>query len=463
MSGVLVVRGDGGIGKTALFDDVIASETGVHATRVSGFEAEMELSFAGLQRLLLPWESDQSRLPHPQRSALKSAFGQSEGAPADRFLVGLATLTLLAGAASAYGPLTCVMDDAQWLDRESLEVLSFVGRRLYAEGIVLLFGLRDPVDHPFPLDGLPEMHLVGLVDKAAGELLRASAPGPLDSRTVSRIVAETEGNPLAIVELVGELSTEELAVGRLLPEILPLHSRLESHFLRQLRGLPAGAQTLMLIASAESTGNRDLIWRVACQLGVLREDAAMLEAHGLLVLRPHVSFRHPLLRSAVYGGASGAERREIHAALAEATDVGTDPERKSWHRGLATYLPDENVAAELERSGERQRRSGGWVAVAKFLVLASDLTPEPEDQARRRLRAAEAALTAGAPGQSRALLDEAIPYLQHPFLRAQALRLDGALRAFTVPGEVPMVLLTAARALRPLDAAARAATACWRR
>jgi len=452
MSGVLVVRGDGGIGKTTLFDDVIASETGVHATRISGFEAEMELSFAGLQRLLLPWESEQSRLPGPQRAALKSAFGQSEGAPADRFLVGLATLTLLAGAASANGPLTCLVDDAQWLDRESLEVLSFVGRRLYAEGIVLLFGLRDPVDHPFPLDGLPKMHLVGLVDEAARELLRASAPGPLDSRTVSRIVAETEGNPLAIVELVGELSTEELTVGGLLPEILPIHSRLESHFLRQLRELPAGAQALMLIASAESTGDRDLIWRVACQLGVLSEDAVAVEAHGLLDLRPHVSFRHPLLRSAVYGGASGAERRRVHAALAEATDSGTDPERKAWHLGLATHLPDESVAAELERSAELQRRSGGSAVVAKFLMLAADLTPKSEDQARRRLRAAEAALTAGAPGQSRALLDETTPHLQDPLLRAQALRLDGALRAFTVPGEIPMILLTAARGLRSLDA-----------
>src|ERR1700730_982532 len=273
MSGVLVVRGDGGIGKTALFDDVIVSQTGVHGTRVSGFEAEMELSFAGLQRLLLPWESEQSRLPRPQRAALKSAFGQSEGAPADRFLVGLATLTLLAGAASANRPLTCLMGDAQWLARELLEALSFSVRQLYASRIVLLFGLRDPVDHPFPLDGLPEMHLVGLVDQAAGELLRASAPGPLDNRTVTRIVAETEGNPLAIVELVGELSTEELAVGGLLHEILPVHSRLESHFLRQLRELPAGAQTLMLIASAESTGDRNLIWRVACQLGVRSEDA----------------------------------------------------------------------------------------------------------------------------------------------------------------------------------------------
>ena len=382
----------------------------------------------------------------------KSAFGQSEGAPADRFLVGLATLTLLAGAASANGPLTCLIDDAQWLDRESLEVLSFVGRRLYAEGIVLLFGLRDPVDHPFPLDGLPKMHLVGLVDKAARELLRASAPGPLDSRTVTRIVAETEGNPLAIVELVGELSTEELAVGGLLPEILSVHSRLESHFLRQLRELPAGAQTLLLIASAESTGDRDLIWRVACQLGVLREDAVAVEAHGLLELRPHVSFRHPLLRSAVYGAASAAECRKVHAALAEATDSGTDPERKAWHLGLATYLPDESVAAELERSAERQRRSGGSAVVSKFLMLAADLTPKSEDQARRRLRAAEAALTAGAPGQSRALLDETTPHLQDPLLRAQALRLDGALRAFTVPGEIPMILLTAARALRPLDA-----------
>jgi DNA-binding CsgD family transcriptional regulator len=452
MSGVRVVRGDGGIGKTALFDDVIASETGVPATSVSGFEAEMELSFAGLQRLLLPWESEQSRLPGPQRAALKSAFGQSEGAPADRFLVGLATLTLLAGAASANGPLACLMDDAQWLDRESLEVLSFVGRRLYAEGIVLLFGLRDPVDHPFPLDGLPEINLVGLVDTAADELIRASAPGPLDGRTVSRIVAETEGNPLAIVELVGELSTEELAVGGLLPEILSVHSRLESHFLRQLRELPAGAQTLMLIASAESTGDRDLIWRVACQLGVLSEDAVAVEAHGLVDLRPHVSFRHPLLRSAVYEGASGAERRKVHAALAEATDSGTDPERKAWHLGLATYLPDESVAAELERSAERQRRSGGSAVVSKFLMLAADLTPKSENQARRRLRAAEAALTAGAPGQSRALLDETTPHLKDPLLRAQALRLDGALRAFTVPGEIPMILLAAARALRPLDA-----------
>ena len=451
MSGVLVVRGEAGIGKTALLDNAVSSVTAMHVTRVSGFEAEVELGFAGLQRLLLPWNMEQERLPRPQRAALNSAFGQAEGPHADRFLVGLATLTLLAEAASANEPLTCVIDDAQWLDRESLEVLSFVGRRLYAEGIVLLFGLREPVGHPFPLDGLPDLHLVGLVDEAAGELLTAVASAPLDGRTVSRIVAETEGNPLAIIELVGELSTEELTVGGLLPEILPLHTRLESHFLRQLRGLSPGAQTLMLIASAESTGDRDLIWRVAVQLGVRLADAAEVEANGFLALGPHVSFRHPLLRSAVYGGVSEVERRKVHAAMAEATDPGTDPERKAWHRGLATYLPDEGVAADLEMSADWQRRSGGSAAVAKFLVLAADLTPDSEDRARRHLRAAEAALTAGAPRHSRALLDEAIPKLQDPLLRAQALRLDGALRAFTVPGEIPKVLLTAARALQPLD------------
>jgi DNA-binding CsgD family transcriptional regulator len=416
-----------------------------------GFEAEIELGFAGLHRLLAPWSSGMAHLPKPQRAALASAFGEVGDTAPDRFLVGLATLTLLADAASAHGPLLCLVDDAQWLDQASLEVMAFVGRRLYAESVALMFGVRDVPEPPAALAGLPELRLSGLDDKAAAALLAVLGASFLDERAVKRIVDESSGNPLAIVELVKALTPEQLAVDGFLPEVLPVDRQLEEHFLRQVTHLPAGTQRLLVLAAADGTGDSALLWRAAKSLSLRVDDAAAAEAANLLRLRPSVAFRHPLIRSAVYGAASPADRREAHAALADATDPQRDPDRRAWHRAEAATQPDEVVAAELEQSAVRARSNGSYAAETRFLGLAAELSPRFADRGRRRLAAAQAAFKAGGRQQVRSLLSEATPDLEGPIQRAQALRLDAALRVEAVPGEVPAILLKAARELKPLD------------
>ncbi|HEX6393783.1 MAG TPA: AAA family ATPase [Acidimicrobiales bacterium] len=451
LSSVMVIRGEAGIGKTALIEHTLSSARGSAHARVMGFEAEIELGFAGLHRLLAPWSSAMVDLPEPQRSALAAAFGEISDTVPDRFLVGLAALTLLAAAASSDRPLLCVVDDAQWLDQASLEVLAFVGRRLYAESVVLIFGVRDVLPPPTVLAGFPELHLSGLDETVAAQLLAALGASMLDDRAVKRIVEETNGNPLAIVELVKAMAPEQLAIGGFFPDVLPIDHQLERQFLRQVMSLPTGSKRLLLLAAADGTGDSALLWRAAKSLGLTVDDAAAAEAANLLRLRPSVAFRHPLIRSSVYGAATPAERRQSHAALAEATDARRDPDRKTWHRAAATVEPDEHVASELEQSAIRARSNGSYAAETRFLSFAADLSPDDAERGRRRLAAAEAALKAGGRQQARSLLSEAMPELIGTILQAQALRLDAALQAEAVPGEVPAILLKAARALRPLD------------
>ena len=451
LSSVVVIRGEAGIGKTALIEHTVRSHPALLCARVVGFEAEIEFGFAGLHRLLAPWSSGLHDLPKPQQDALASAFGQVGDTPPDRFLVGLATLTLLADAASRHGPLLCIVDDAQWLDQASLEVMAFVGRRLYAEGILVMFGLRNVPEPPAALAGFPEVSLSGLDEKAAAELLAALGASMLDEGAVNRIVAESGGNPLAIVELVKALTPEQLAIGGFLPDVLPVDRHIEGHFLRQVTRLPVSTQKLLLLAAADATGDSALLWRAAKALGLSVDDAAAAEGANLLRLRPTVAFRHPLIRSSVYGTATPAERRLAHTALAGATDVIRDPDRRSWHRAAAATEPDEEIAVELEHSARRARSNGSYAAESRFLSLAAELSPIASERGRRRLAAGEAALKAGARQQARSLLSQSMPELEGTMLEAQALRLDAALQAEALPGEVPAILLRAARALQPLD------------
>ena len=379
-SRVLVVSGEPGVGKTALVDSVIGSASGFGVMRAVGVESEMELAFAALQQLCAPMLDRLGQLPGPQRDALGVAFGLRAGDAPDRFLVGLAVLSLLAEAAEEQ-PLLCVVDDAQWLDRASSQALVFVARRLLAESVALVLVTRDPGDE---LEGLPGLAVEGLGDGDARALLATVLGVPLDERVRERIVAETRGNPLALLELPRGLTPAELAGGFGLLDALGLSGRIEDSFRRRLAGLPAETQRLLLVAAAESAGDPVLVWRAATQLGI--GVAAAAQTDGLLTIGARVTFRHPLVRSAVYQAASPEDRQTVHRALADATDPEVDPDRRAWHLAQATPGLDEDVAAELERSAGRAQARGGLAAAAAFLERASMLTPEPVAQGAARAR-----------------------------------------------------------------------------
>jgi DNA-binding CsgD family transcriptional regulator len=450
-SAMLVLRGEAGIGKTALLEYAVERAEGCRVLRAVGVESEMELPFAGLHQLCAPLLDGLERLPPPQREALGIAFGLSSGTRPDRFLVGLALLSLLSDAADQE-PLLCVIDDAQWLDQSSAQVLGFVARRLQAESIVLLFAEREPGEFG-ELAGLPELPLDGLSDTHARELLASVISVPLDDRVRERLVAETHGNPLALLELPHGLSPADLAGGFALTAALPLPSRIEESFRQRVERLPADSQRLLLVAAAEPTGDPTLLWRAADQFGVAPEAAGPAEAAGMITLGAPVTFRHPLLRSAIYRAASAEERRNAHRALAAATDRALDPDRRAWHLADATLAPDEDVASELERSAERARARGGLAAAAAFLERAARLTPEPARRAERDLTAAQTKHDAGAPDGALALLAAAeegpLNELQHGRLERLRAQLAFALRRGS---DAPPLLLSAAQRLEPLDA-----------
>ena len=451
LSGVLVLRGEAGIGKTALLDIAVAQARDMQVARVVGVESEMDLGFAGLHQLLVPFRGGLQRLPVPQREALGSAFGLIDGPPPDRFLVGLAALTLITDAAAGR-PVLCVIDDAQWLDRVSTEVLGFVARRLYADRVGMLFAVREGQERTVVFEGLSELTVGALAAEAAGELLAASAGRPVDRRVGERIVAETGGNPLALVEFARELTAQELSGAS--PVIRPLRfgGHLEELYLSLVRALPPGAQMLLLLAAADQLGEPDKIWKAAGQLGLDPEVAELPEVERLVSWTPDAQFRHPLMRSAAYHAASAAARRRAHAALAEASDPERDPDRRAWHLAEAASGPDEQVAAELERSADRARRRGGWASGAAFLERAAALTPDRGRRAQRTLQAAEARLVAGEAPAARVLLEQAAPHLLDPLARAKARRLEGL--TLYAAGELPeatSVLLDAARMIEPYD------------
>ena len=450
-SGALVLRGEAGAGKTALLDHTVAAATaaGMQTARLTGVEPETQLGYAGLHRLLLPFADRLERLPVPQRDALRSTFGLVAGPPADRFLVALAVLTLLADGASQV-PLVCVVDDVQWLDPESVTVLGFVARRVYAERVVLLLAVREPAGELSALAGLPALAVGGLDEDAALELL-ASLAGPLSPAVAARIVAETGGNPLALAEVARELSPGQLAGSEVLPEPLPAGGSLEKAFSRRASRLPAEARLLLAVAAAEPTASQALVWRAAEHLHIDPDGAASADLGGLATIGSQVEFRHPLVRSAVYYATPLRQRRLIHQALAAASDGG-EPDRVAWHLGMAASGPDEAVAARLEQAAGRARDRGGYAATVTFLSRAAELSADQGPRARRLLAASEAALIAGQPVRAGALLEEATPRLGAPSARAQARRLQGTIRfALGQAGEAAPILLEAARALAPAD------------
>jgi DNA-binding CsgD family transcriptional regulator len=451
-SRVLVLRGDAGVGKTALLDYLSTSAAGCRVARAAGVESEMELAFAGVHQLCAPMLPHLTRLPGPQREALGTAFGLAAGAAADRFLVGLAVLSLLSEAAEDR-PLVCVVDDAQWLDRASAQVLGFVARRLLAESVAMVFAVRNPGEDR-ELGSLPVMVVGGLSDADARALLDSATPGRLDERVRDRIVAESHGYPLALLELPKGLSAAELAGGFGRPDARPVANLIEQSFLRRVRALPVETRRLLLAAAAEPVGDVTLLWRAAEVLGIGPEAAAPAEADGLIELGARVRFRHPLARSAAYRAATVRERQEIHRALAEVTDPSADPDRRAWHRAQAALGPDETVAGELERSAGRAQSRGGVAAAAAFLERATDLTPDLARRGARALAAAQAKFEAGAANAAYQLLAAAEI---GPLDELQRARL-GRMRAHIVfaqrrGSDAPALLLDAARRLEALHAA----------
>jgi DNA-binding CsgD family transcriptional regulator len=449
-SGVLVLRGEAGIGKTALLDHLVERASGCMVTRAAGVQADTELPFAGMQQLFGSMLGSLERLPDPQRDAVEVAFGLRSGPAPDRFEVGLAMLGLLAEVAE-HEPLVCVVDDAQWLDQASARTLAFVARRLLAESVALVFAVREPSEEE-TFDGLPELILGGLNDEDARAVLGIAIAGRVDERVVERILAETRGNPLALLELPRGLSAAELAGGFGVSSTQPLSARLEQSFLGRVRSMPEKTQRFLLLAAAEPAGDPMLLIRAAELVGLTVEAAVPAEAVGLIELAAQVRFHHPLVRSAIYRAAPLADRQAAHRALAEATDAQADPDRRAWHRAQAALVPDEDLAVELERSAERAQARGGLAAAAAFLDRAAELTPDRGQRARRALAAAQSKHLAGSPESALKLLESAVSAPMDEPEVAMAGRLRGRIALhLSRSGEAARLLLDAAQRLESFD------------
>jgi DNA-binding CsgD family transcriptional regulator len=452
-SQVLVLRGEAGIGKSALLDYLLGQAAGCRVGRAAGVESEMELAFAGVHQLCGPYLDRMPKLPAPQRNALATVLGLHPGDAPDRFLVGLAVLTLLCDVAESQ-PLICLVEDAQWLDQASAQTLEFVARRLAAEPVAIVFAVRQSGDATC-LVGLPELPVGGLSSADAALLLDSAVPGSLDPRVRERILDESRGNPLALLELPKAFTTTDLVFGGAPRRSTGagLTNRLEQEFLRQLTSLPDPAQQLVLAAAAEPVGDVGLLLNAAARLGIGRDAAASSEVAGLIELGAQVRFRHPLVRSAVYQAAAPAERRAVHQALADATDPSVDPDRRAWHRARATLGTDESVAADLESSAGRALAVGGFASAAAFLEAAAALTPDPVRRAQRALDAGQAKATAGAFGEAAALLSvaEAGPIDEAARVRIDLVRAQMSYNASHGNEALPL-LLAAAQRLEALDA-----------
>ena len=449
-SQVLVVRGEPGVGKSALLEYLAQSASGCRVAQAAGIEYEMELAYAGLHQLCGPMLGLRERLPDPQRDALETAFGLSAKPPPDRFVVGLAVLGLLSEVAEEQ-PLVCVVDDAQWLDNASALTIAFVARRLLAESVGLVVAVRQP-NEVRELAGLPELLLGGLRDRDARALLDSAWPGRLDEQVRDRVIAESRGNPLALVELPRGLTPAELAGGFELPDVVPLANQIEQSFLRQLESFPDDTRQLLLTAAAEPVGDVALLWRAASGLGLRADAAVPAQTAGLIDLGAHVRFRHPLVRSAVYQAAPVSDRQEVHRALAEATDPQVDPDRRAWHRAHAASGLDESVADELERSAGRAQARGGIAAAAAFLERAAELSPDSAHRGRRALTAAQAKFESGALDATNELLAAAEVCPLDDLQRARLIRLRAQIVfALRRGSDAPPLLLDAAKRLEPFD------------
>jgi DNA-binding CsgD family transcriptional regulator len=461
-SAVLVISGEPGIGKTALLRYAARQASGLHVAQVEGFQAEMELPFAAIHRLCAPMLAGLQALAEPQQDALRVALGLASGDAPDRFLVAVAVLNLLAATAEER-PLLCLVDDAQWLDAASVQALGFVARRLLAEPVAMVLSLREPATTR-ALDGLPQLSLEGLDEPDARALLSKAAPGRLDDHVRDRIIAETGGNPLALVELSQKMSPAERAGGFAPPAAGDLPSQLEEEYLRRAAGLPEATQRLMLLAAADPLGDATLLWRAAARLSTDPSALDHAAEAGLLEIDDQVRFHHPLVRSAVYRAASLDERRRVHDALAEVSDPELAADRRAWHRALAAAAPDEAVAADLERSAGRAQSRGGLAAAAALLEQATALTPNPTLQAGRALAAAEASFQAGEFAATQRLLATAESGPLDGFQRARASLLRGhAAVVSAYSNEAAPLLLEAARQLEPFDLslARRAYLTAW--
>jgi DNA-binding CsgD family transcriptional regulator len=446
--GILVIHGEAGVGKTALLEYAVEAAPEFRTARAVGVEAEMELPFAAAQQLCAPFLDLTERLPQPQHDALDVAFGLSTGPAPNEFLVGLAVLGLLAEVAEEQ-PLLCVVDDAQWLDSASARALAFVGRRLLAEKITLVFATRELGEE---LRGLPELEVRGLCDGDASALLSSVVPFLLDEQVRGRIVSETRGNPLALLELPRGLTPAQLAGGLGLVAAGALAGRIEESFARRLEGLCDDTRLLLLLAAADPVGDPLLLWRAAEKLGISAEGVADMETDGLLTLGEQVTFRHPLVRSAVYGSAPAQQRRAVHSALAEVTDRRADADRRAWHLAAAASGPDEEVASELERSAGRAQARGGLAAAAAFLQRSVALTGDPARRTDRALAAARANLYAGAFDEALRLLPIAEAGSPDELQRAHAELLRAQIAFASTRGTgAPTLLLNAARDLESVD------------
>jgi DNA-binding CsgD family transcriptional regulator len=446
-SDVLVLRGEPGIGKTALLNDVLSTAADLRTISLSGAESEMELAYAGVQQLCAPMLGCIERLPEPQNKALRVALGLREGAAPDRLLVGLAVLTLL-GDAAGERPIVCIVDDAQWVDRASLQALTFAARRLLADPVAMIFAARTSgADHE--LAGFPELNLSGLDDADA----RALLPGRMDETVRGNILAEADGNPLALLELNRALPPARLAGGYGLATERPLVARIEQTYGQRLHELPPQSRMLLLLAAAEPTGEPAWLWAAAAQLGVGADAGVPAEQSGMAAVDTRLRFRHPLVRSAVYRSATPSERRQAHSALARVISEPAADEHRAWHRAHATEAPDEAVAVELVQSAERARRRGGSAAAAAFLAHAVELTPDPVRRAERALAAALSKLDAGDPEAAARLL-VAVPGADDELLSARADLLRAKIAFAAHRGrDAPPLLRAAAERLHPVDAA----------
>lgn len=445
---VLVVHGAPGVGKTALLEYAVVSGKDFRVLRAVGVEGEMKLDYAALQQLCSPALEFSDRLPDPQRDALCVAFGLSAGHAPSPLLVGLAVLGLLSGAAEQQ-PLLCVVDDAQWLDDASARALAFLARRLRAERIALAFATRELGSG---LARFPQLHVEPLGRRDARALLESVLAARLDEAVLEQIIAETGGNPLALIELPRGLTPAQLAGGFGLPAALPLSTGIEQSFTRRLSRLPRDTRRLLLVAAAEPVGDPPLLWRAAQQLGIPETAAYAAESEGLLTLDGAVVFRHPLVRSAVYGAAEPKERREAHRALADATDPQIDPDRRAWHRARAASVPDDELAGELEHSAARAQARGGFAAAAAFLERAAALTPDPVRRAQRALLAAQTKFRAGAFDDALDLLSTTDVDELDDLNQARIEVLRAQIEFASSHGcDAPMMLLRAARRLTPLS------------
>lgn len=449
-SRVLVLRGEAGVGKTALLDHLVSRAASTQVVRASGVEAESEIAYSGLQQLCAPLLGVIDQLSEPQATALSTAFGLSHGDPPETLVIGLAVLSLLAEAASEK-PLVCIVDDVQWLDRMSQVILTFVARRLSAESVALVFGARSPGGDQV-LEGLPALRVEGLPAPDARALLDSVLHGPIDPRARDQMIIDTRGNPLALLELPRAFTHAELAFGIVGPSRAPLASRMEEGFQRRIDALPPRTRTLLLAAAVEPMGDTPMLWRAAARLGIEVDDAAPAEASNLLTIRTRVQFRHPLVRSAVRRSADAGELRAVHHALADVTDPVQEPDRRAWHQAHATRGPDEAVADELEQSADRALARGGRSAAAAFLERAAELTPDPGRRAIRILAAAEARFAAGTLATVPDLLATAELSKLDPLQQARVERLRAKVAFALNTGRAAVApMLTAARRLEELD------------